>query len=393
LNGKGGRNMSEAGKFKWFYFIRYFGDALFYPFMTLYFVSKGINEEQIGIILAITPIVTIFSNPIWNYLVKDNRISHWILKIMTIVEGLLIILVTQVSTFELYALLIAIVGILCSPYYSIQDGFTATFANKNHIEYSSIRIYASIAYVVATALAGLMVQYLNYEILILSGGIGFLVTAIFAWWIKPLGTKNEIEEQPKRDLKGLLKNKEFYKYLLFYTLVAGTVRVGDSFLNLYMTKELHLDIMAWGFVYSGFVFVEVLVLRYLSLKGSLMDERKLFAIGTFLFVLRFLAYCIPLPVPVLIAMTMLRGISWGIYLYTHIRYITKIVKMGNITAAILIITLMYSIFTAVGNILSGWLIKAYGYPLFFIVQTTLVFLGFVSFLVLTPKIKQSPANE
>jgi len=127
----------------------------------------------------------------------------------------------------------------------------------------------------------------------------------------------------------------------------------------------------------------------MTLRGNLIDERKLFLIGTVAFLLRYLAFCFPLPLGVVIAFTMMRGLSWGIYIYAQIRYISRIVKVENITAAILIVTLLYSIFTALGNLLGGWLIETVGYYKFYIVQTVLIFLGLVSFLVFTPKINPS----
>lgn len=379
----------ETQKFKLFYFFRYFGDALFYPFMSIYFISKGLGEGQMGIILAIIPITTILVNPVWNYIAKDTRISQLILKIMTVLEGLFIILITQVSTFEIYAILIAMIGVFCSPFISIQDGFTATFTKENGMEFSAIRIYASIAYVIATTLAGFIAKYLNYEIMFMASGVFFLLTSLIAMWIKPIHPAQDSAGLPKRDLRSLFQNKEFFKFLLFFTLVAGAVRVGDSFFGIFMTDKLGLGAIWYGVLYSGFVLVEVITLRYLTLRGNLIDERKLFLIGTVAFLLRYLAFCFPLPLGVVIAFTMMRGLSWGIYIYAQIRYISRIVKVENITAAILIVTLLYSIFAALGNLLGGWLIETVGYYKFYIVQTVLIFLGLVSFLVFTPKINPS----
>jgi len=233
--------IKETFKFKLFYFIRYFGDALFYPFMSLYFISKGVTEAELGLILAITPIATILVNPVWNFLARDMRAIRVILKVMTLIEGILIIVLTQISGFELYALVICLIAMLCSPFISIQDGFTATFANQNNIEYTSIRIHASIAYVVASAIAGLVIVYLGYTVLFVVAGMMFILTMLIAFWIKPLKDELQRQNAPQRDIKALLRNREFYKYLIFYTLMVGAVRVGDSFFGVYMTGVKGLD--------------------------------------------------------------------------------------------------------------------------------------------------------
>jgi K+-sensing histidine kinase KdpD len=90
---------------------------------------------------------------------------------------------------------------------------------------------------------------------------------------------------------------------------------------------------------------------------------------------------------------MLRGLAWGIFIYTHIKYLVKIVRMENITMAILIVTLLYAILTGMGNLFAGWFISQYGYGYFFTLQTALIFLGLVFFLVFTPKINKIQTIE
>ncbi len=384
---------NETLKFKIFYFVRFFGDAFFYPFMSIYFISKGMSDSNLGIILAITPITTVFVNPLWNYLVKDSKISRYVLQVMTLIEGILIIFITRVTGFELIALLTGLIAFFCSPYVSIQDGFTATYCNKNKIEYSSIRIYASIAYVLATLIAGYLGSLVGYDLLFLFAGIFFGITALITVWIKPIDLKNDrVEITKKRDLKSLLKNVNFYKYLFFYVLVIGSVRIGDSFFGVYITRDLGLTSIGYGWVYSAFVLVEVIVLRYMSIKGNTFSEKNLMIIASLSFIVRFIIYFLPVPLEIIIISTMLRGLGWGIVLFVHIKYIINIVKVENVTTAILIVTLLFSIFTGVGNWITGLFVKENGYPLLYLILAGLITLGFTSFLIFTPKIRSTEIN-
>jgi len=383
-------NTTETFKFKLFYFIRFFGDAFFYPFMSIYFISKGMSEDNLGIILAITPITTILVNPLWNYLVKDSKISRIVLQVMTVIEGVIIILITKVTGFELVALLIGLIAFFCSPYVSIQDGFTATYCNKNKIEYSSIRIYASIAYVVATLMAGYLGSFFGYDILFMVAGIFFALTALITIWIKPIEPIKDVSHpQPKRDIHSLLRNRDFYKYLIFYVIVIGSVRIGDSFFGVYITSDLGLSSIGYGWVYSAFVLVEVIVLRFMSLRGNLYKEKNLMIIATVTFIIRFLIYFIEAPLEIIIIATLLRGVAWGIILYVHIKYVINIVKLENVTTAILIITLLFSIFTGIGNFFTGTFVRINGYPVLYLILSLLITIGFISFLAFTPKLRSS----
>lgn len=68
--------MKEIVKYRLLSLIRYLGDALFYPFFSLYLSSKGLGESAIGFILSITPIISILANPLYANLCKNvNTIS------------------------------------------------------------------------------------------------------------------------------------------------------------------------------------------------------------------------------------------------------------------------------------------------------------------------------
>jgi MFS family permease len=383
----------EILKYKLFYFFRYFGDALFYPFMSIYFVSKGLSERELGIVLAITPIVTVLANPFWNYIVKDSRISQVVLKIMSVIEGLLIIIIAKVSGFELFALLVSLIALICSPSLSIYDGFSATFTNTNKLNFTSLRIWGSIAYVIATTVAGLLILVMDFQYLFIISGVFFIFSALINAWIKPLEKPEESEKKPKRNFRALMKNRNFFKYLVFYTIVLGSVRVGDSFMSVYFTGSLGVGTAWWGILYSAFVFTEVLAFRFLIVHGNQYSEKKLIIIAAVLFAVRYVVIALDLPLPVILIASLLRGVSWGIIIDINIKYITKIVKTENITMALLIVTLLYSIYSGIGNILAGSFIENFGYSNFYILQTALILLGLVSFLVFTPKINIPQINE
>ena len=68
-----GYNMKEVTKYKLLSTIRYLGDSFYYPFISLYLVSCNLLESNIGFILSITPLVSIFTNPIYTKICKKNK--------------------------------------------------------------------------------------------------------------------------------------------------------------------------------------------------------------------------------------------------------------------------------------------------------------------------------
>ena len=68
------------------FLIRYMGDALFFPFMFLYFQSLGYKNDQISYILIIFPLVSIFINPFWTYFTKNINKNIFLIVALTILE-------------------------------------------------------------------------------------------------------------------------------------------------------------------------------------------------------------------------------------------------------------------------------------------------------------------
>ena len=117
-------------------FFRYFGDCLFYGYFYLFLESRELTESTIGMICAITPLIALISNPFWNYISKNANTNRKIMAVITVLEGIFILLFTQVSIIELLALLTCLTSFVGSPFYSLHDGFTATFAKIYEKDYS-----------------------------------------------------------------------------------------------------------------------------------------------------------------------------------------------------------------------------------------------------------------
>ena len=164
----------------------------------------------------------------------------------------------------------------------------------------------------------------------------------------------------------------------------GAVRVGDSFFGVYMTSVKGLDTIQYGLLYAAFVLDEVIFIRILINKGQLISEKKLMIVSA-LELFRFVAYSLIDDLVALAIITMLRGVAWGIFLFANVRYVVKIVKVENVTSAIMILTLTFSVFTAIGNFLFGKLLKTLDYSWLYLILAGIIGLGFAVILMFSPK--------
>lgn len=345
------------------YFIRFFGDAAFYGFFQLFVRSKNIQDTKIGILLSVAPVVLILMTPIWNKLAKNSNRNKAIITISVIFEGILIIIMSKMNSFEGIMLITILISFCGTQFYSLLDGFSGTFAAVNNKDYTPIRMFGSLGYIFGTILMGQVITYFGFDYSFYISGGFFILTSILLYKLKPvdLGLLNEEENKP--NYKALFHNKRFYLYGIFYLLTFSLAFIGDNFFSLYLTSKADgygLSSAQWGFVYSGMVVLEVISM--LLITKFKINDYLLYSIAVLALGLRWLFVGFDLGLPLTIVFSEIRGIGIGIFLGIHIKHLTKILNINNLTVGILIIQLFHNTFLAVGNFLFPKFVELSSYP-------------------------------
>ena len=169
-------------------FFRYFGDCLFYGFFYKFLESRGLNASEVGLITCLTPLVALVTNPFWSHISKNANSNRKIMMIITVLEGIAILVFTQVNVIEFIALLTVLVAFVGSPFYSLHDGFIGTFAKTYNKDYTKIRFLGTIAYCSASLAAAAILHFSNndYNILLFIAGAIFVLISLFFIYVKPI---------------------------------------------------------------------------------------------------------------------------------------------------------------------------------------------------------------
>lgn len=365
-------------------FFRYFGDCLFYGYFFLFLNSKGLDESLIGTICSLTPLVALICNPFWNHLSKNANVNRIIMMIITVFEGVFILLFTQVSVFEMLALLTCLVAFVGSPFYSLHDGFLATYAKTYGKDYTRIRSIGTLAYFFGTIAASviLKVTFNNYDVLLYISGSIFVLISLLFMFIKPIDL-SIVDEGKKlnRNYKAILQNKTFHFYMIVYFLVVTVSYSADSFVSLFFTNQLELSPSVWSVVFGAIILTEFIITIILSSDKFKKNVNIIWVIITFLYPLRSLIFAIDIPTPFIIAGALLRGVSYGLLITANVRCIEKICGIENVTVAFFILAIFTAIIQAVSNFTFGSIIEAIGYRMFFLIVAGIGFIGAIINLV------------
>ncbi len=370
--------MNSLIKIKIITTIRYFAESLFFPFISLYFQSIGYNTSQIGILISLIPISAIIMNPIYSHFCKSPKITKNTLMVMGLLESMFIIGLIFTSEFWLSILLVVLISIFSSSNFGLIDSFITLTCDQYQKPFSAVRIFGSASYMVGGFMAGYVAEWTSYPILFgIALGLFIVVSILYYFIPVPEEVRTRSELIP---FKKLLKNKLFIGYVLFYMLMIGTMMVGDDFYAIYLTSKGCADYV-YSYVMLGFIAVEVVVLALLNRFWKRPALPLYFTAGGVM-VLRFVIEAIPnVPVGLLIAAQLLRGITWSITLFISSMYVKKLLGFQSATTGIMFITLSVSVYTAIFKFTGGFIIEAIGFAAFYGILAVISVVAFAYFIV------------
>lgn len=369
-------------------FFRYLGDCLFYGYLFLFLVSRGLTESSIGTITCITPLVAIMINPLWNHFAKNVNVNRIMMMGITILEGIIIFFYTRCNVFETFLICTIILALIASPFYGLLESYTETFAKIYQKKYGVIRGFGTFGYVIASLIAALLLHLTNdnYEILIYISSILLITTSIWFYFIRPIDLKMIDEKNPTRDYKAVLKNKGFWIFAITDVLMVGVSYAADRYASTYFTSFQGLSSTSWSFIYAGILLTEFMVLIITSRDHKLTPNLAYIVLGL-AYLMRSFVFFLNLPLPFLIVCSLLRGLAYGLYLPASIKAMEQICGLKNLTCACFILVIMSNIVYSIILFVSGHLIEAIGYPNYYLVIFLICLLGNVLNIIYQIKIK------
>ena len=365
--------MKELTKYKLLSAIRYLGDSFYYPFISLYLVSRNLVESHIGFILSITPLVSIFTNPIYTKICKNVKTTKNILTIITVIEALIIFSISFTSNFYLISVLVFLLAIFGTSHYGLMDSLLTIFANKNEIPFSKIRIFGSITYVLGTTVGGYAIKLGGYHLCFGIASILFILSGFLYYFIKPMDSENSASCKVR--YRDLLKYKEYLLFALFYVVFIGMMYASDYFFPVYLESR-NITSSEYGLIYSYYVTLEVIVLFVLGRTKKKLNKNLLLFFATIFMLTRQIINYLNAPIAIVIIASGFRGISWAIILHISYKYVIDLLGDNLGTVGIMTMSLFQALLVFILNNVDGRLIDTYkSYKPFYMLMIVLALIA------------------
>lgn len=363
--------MKNEKRIEWIYFIRFFGDAFYSSFIALYFNYLGYKGAQLGLLLGVIPIMGILGNLLWGKLCKKALRNLMIIKIMLLIELLLLVPLGFIDNFYILLLLIMGISLLNSPHYSIQDGICIKLLEKKKINYAKIRMFGSIGYFLSTLIGGYIVQWFDYYMIFLLASIAYLI-ALIIWCFIKVDFNQECKETIS--FKTVIANRTFIFYLIASMLIIGALNVTDTYTSTYL-KELGLKVGEWGIVFGGMLFLEIVTIFIVVKFIKSTNYLNMVIIAAAILTLKEGLMAINLPLYLLVPISLLRGVGWGLLLSSHLNMIKKIVGDNLAIKATSLLNIVLGIFNGTMTYFAPKIYESTSFQLFYLIMSSISLLG------------------
>lgn len=364
-----------------FYFLFYAGVASFGPYRVLYYQSLSFTGAQIGLLVGITPLITLVSVPLMTGL-ADRTNRHGLimsLSLLAVVLGL--VLLPTLKTFMLLLGLAILFSVFFSPIMPLSNSATMFMLGDKRELYGRIRLGGTIGFGIVATVAGSLAENNGLKIAFWSAA-GFFFLAFVVSQKLVHGGEDSGKSVDRGRISDLMRNPHFLLFL-FIGLSGGiSFATINSYLFPYM-KELGAGESMMGLALTVGTIAEVPVLFFVSRFIKRFSAYALVAFSIAMTGLRFLLLAVaPGPLFVLVVQ-LLNGFNYPLLYVSGVTYADEHAPAGyRATAQGLFNASMGGIGAAIGGFVGGLLFESMGakgmYLIFCIFMAlVLVFAGLV----------------
>ncbi|MGE5139411.1 MAG: MFS transporter [Rudaea sp.] len=354
------------------YFFVFMGSGAFTPFINLYFSRLGFSGVQIGSLAAIGVLVGTVAAFFWAALADGYRLHNRILSLTLLLTSLSILLIYRANGYDSIVVLFALVYFAMSPVLALIDSSTLELVKLYNSSYGAMRLWGSIGWSVSTWVTGWLIQQSGAHWLFYGSAAALGVTFVLSFLLPP--RLPAIRTSAAGGLRRLIRG-DMVIFLVSIFLLSATSSAVTSFFSIYL-DHIGADEALIGLNWTFAAVSEIPLMFYSGALIKRFGAGKLLAVSFALYALRWFLYSF-IEVPVLVlAVQLIGGFSFALFLTSGIAYVSQRAPAGLTTTALLIFnTVVFGVAGIAGSMAGGYLFDQVGMQGLFRVVTLLALAG------------------
>lgn len=370
----------DSSLLKGFTFSFFMTNALLISFFPTYFVSKGFSKTQIGLIYSIGPTIGILANLFWGYISDKNQTMKKTIAAVLLGQLIFALILFQMNTYVLIFITMICFYFFQTPLNSLNDSQLLLHISKKKASYASFRVWGSIGFAVSAFLFGILLQSdKGHPQLIAFLTIGtILFSLILSFFLKD--SRTSMKKIEFSGIYQIILSRKLLIFLLLILIFAIAHRTNDAFLSIYL-HDLGANQALIGFSWTVSSLSEIPIFFLLSRYGTRYKELPLLALASFAYVLRYVLMSLTEEPYFIIMIQALHSITFGIFLFSALRYITQLVPDQYRATGQAIFTVVWSGMAGlISSLLGGVIFDHWGGHTLYICAAAVALVAGIGFL-------------
>lgn len=356
------------------YALIYAANVIYSTFVPVYLKGTGLTNANVGILLAIGPLIAIVGQPIWGVAADRWEAKNTVLKILLLGSAVSMI-IYPVSRSFLFLLLISVVfNFFQTSVTSMNDAITLEYLETGKYKFGPIRMCGNFGYAIMSVLAGIISKWNVNSIFFLY----FLISMLaFASMFGIPETSTHVPNQKKAPVWELFKNRELMIFMAIALVLHTTIGFYSSFFPIYYTGlGAGNNLLGWAMFISAtselpFLFFADKIIRKMGIRNTLLCSAAVCSI-------RWSILYFAKNIVLLLVLQVMHGYTYIVLAYCLATYINDNVP-PNLKASGQALNGLVSmgISRTIGSILGGVLGDAVGIRMVFLYCSALSFLTLI----------------
>jgi PPP family 3-phenylpropionic acid transporter len=372
------------------YFAFYAGIACWGPYLVLYYKSRGLSGAEIGVLNAITPLGMAFLTPVWGTLADAWGAHRLILRGALLTTAAVALLLTGAGAFWQFLLLIvvfALVGTTASP---LLDSYGVTISAAAGSSFGQVRVWGSIGYTAVVWLIGYAMGGSVSRLFLVCYALALVATAAATLGLP--ARKQHARKSRWEGAAAILRRPDMRAVLLVVFLLSVATNPIFSLFGLYIAA-LGGDTGLLGATSAAAALSEFPVLFLGSWLTRRLGSRRLLIIALVAYSLRILLYGVVPSAGWVIAVQLLHGCSFGLYLLASVTLLHELVGEEFAATAQGLLASAMAFGQMTGAVISGILLDRIGIIMIFRLSVGLTLLALAVFIFVSRRYGGEPKVE
>jgi PPP family 3-phenylpropionic acid transporter len=363
------------------YYLLYYGAAAaLIPYLPIYYQSIGLSGKEIGLLVAIPPLVMLVGAPLWGGLADATR-QHKRLLIVALVLALVsTAALSLISRFILFIPVVAAYALFIAPVMPLVDNTVMEMLGEQRRKYGRQRLWGAVGWGIAAPLVGWLVErsglhwtFFSYIVLMTAG--------LLVIWFLPV-KQTSIAPKFWQGLHSLLRNWQWVIFLLLVFIGGTILSIISSFLFLFL-NDMNASKTLMGLSLTIATISELPVLFFSERLLKRWSARELLTFALLISVVRSLAYSFINIAWWVLFVQLLHGPSFSAMWVAGVSYANEIAPKGmGATAQGLFSGVQLGLAGTFGGLVGGFLYENLGAVMLFRWVGVVGFATLILFLML-----------